>query len=214
MTVSPKKKVNPLLKFVLEMGPLGLFFLANSKPALFTGLLAPALPAGLTPEKLAILTSTGVLMVSVVVALIASRALTRQWPVMPVVTAVAVLFFGGLTFIFQDKLFIQLKPTIVNGLFGCALLIGLAMNKLLLPAALDSVLHLDEQGWRKLTLRWGLFFFVLAGLNEAVRLTQSWDFWAGFKSFGIMPLTVIFALSQTPLIMKHEVKAEDEKEHF
>ncbi|MBB4197389.1 septation protein A [Rhodoblastus sphagnicola] len=212
--MSSQKKINPFLKLVLEMGPLALFFLANSKPALFAGLFGPLLPAGLPPEKLAMLTSTGVLMVSVVIALIASWVLTRQWPVMPLVTAVAVLFFGGLTFFFQDKTFIQLKPTIVNGLFGSALLIALAFNKLLLPAALDSVLHLDEQGWRKLTFRWGLFFFVLAGLNEAVRLTQTWDFWAGFKSFGIMPLTLVFALAQTPLIMKHEIKADEEKEHF
>jgi intracellular septation protein len=209
-----QKKVNPLLKFVLEMGPLGLFFLANSRPSLFSWLVAPVLPAGLPHEKFAVLTSTAVLMISVVAALIASRALTRQWPIMPLVTAVAVLFFGALTFAFQDKIFIQLKPTIVNGLFGTALLAGLAFGKLLLPAALDSVLHLDEEGWKKLTLRWGLFFYFLAGANEVVRLTQSWDFWAAFKAFGIMPLTLVFAVAQTPLIMKHEVKAEDEKEHF
>jgi intracellular septation protein len=209
-----KKKINPLLKFSLELGPLVLFFLANSRPALFSWLLAPALPAGLPPEKIAILTSTAVLMASVVVALVASWVLTKHWPIMPLVTAVAVLFFGGLTFAFQDKTFIQLKPTIVNLLFGSALLIGMALKKLLLPVALDSVLHLDEEGWKKLTLRWGLFFFVLAGLNEAVRLTQSWDSWAAFKSFGIMPLTLVFALAQTPLIMRHEIKAEDEKEHF
>lgn len=208
------KRVNPLLKFGLELGPLVLFFLANSKPALFSWLVAPALPAGLPAEKIAILTSTAVLMASVVVALVASWVLTKHWPIMPLVTAVAVLFFGGLTFAFQDKTFIQLKPTIVNLLFGSALLIGLALDKLLLPIALDSVLHLDEEGWKKLTLRWGVFFFVLAGLNEAVRLTQSWDVWTGFKSFGIMPLTLVFALAQTPLIMKHEVKAEEEKEHF
>jgi intracellular septation protein len=216
MTVpsSARPKVNPLLKLVLEMGPLVLFFLANSKPDLFHWLVGPLIPQGTTPEKTAILTSTGVLMTAVVVALIASWVLTRHLPIMPIVTAVAVLFFGGLTFVFQDKTFIQIKPTIVNGLFGAALLGGLAFGKLLLPVALDSVLHLDEEGWRKLTLRWGLFFFVLAGLNEFVRLTQSWDFWAGFKSFGIMPLTIIFALAQTPLIMKHEIKPEAEPEHF
>jgi intracellular septation protein len=213
MTSVTKKKVSPLLKFLLELGPLVLFFIANSKPALFSWLVAPVVPAGLPAEKVAVLTSTAVLMVSVVAALIASLALTRRWPIMPVVTAVAVLIFGGLTFLFQDKLFIQLKPTIVNGMFGAILLIGLAFNKLLLPAALDSVLHLDEEGWRKLSLRWGVFFFFLAGLNEAVRLTQSWDVWTGFK-IGLMPLTLIFALAQTPLIMQHEVKAEDEKEHF
>ncbi len=209
-----RKKVNPLLKLVLEMGPLVLFFLANSKPALFHGLVGGFLPENLPPEKVTMLTATAVLMVAVVAALVASWVLTRHLPVMPVVTAVAVLFFGGLTFVFQDKTFIQLKPTIVNCLFGAALLGGLAFGKLLLPVALDSVMHLDEAGWRKLTVRWGFFFFVLAGLNEFVRLTQSWDFWAGFKSFGIMPLTVIFALAQTPLILKHEIKPEAEGEHF
>jgi intracellular septation protein len=209
-----RKKVNPLLKLVLEMGPLVLFFLANSKPALFHWLVGGFFPESLPAEKVTMLTSTGVLMAAVLVALVASWVLTKHLPIMPVVTAIAVLFFGGLTFFFQDKTFIQLKPTIVNGLFGAALLGGLAFGKLLLPVALDSVLHLDEEGWRKLTLRWGLFFFLLAGLNEFVRLTQSWDFWAGFKSFGIMPLTVIFALAQTPLILKHEIKAEAEEPHF
>jgi intracellular septation protein len=209
-----QKKVNPFLKLALEMGPLVLFFLANSKPALFHWLVGGLLPENLPPEKATMLTSTGVLMAAVVVALAASWVLTKHLPIMPVVTAIAVLFFGGLTFFFQDKTFIQIKPTIVNGLFGAILLGALAFGKLLLPVALDSVLHLDEEGWRKLTVRWGLFFFVLAGLNEFVRLTQSWDFWAGFKSFGIMPLTVVFALAQTPLIMKHEIKPEAEPEHF
>ncbi len=213
-SAAERKKVNPLLKLVLEMGPLVLFFLANSKPKLFQWLVGGVLPANLPPEKITMLTATAVLMVAVVAALIASWALTKHLPIMPVVTAVAVLFFGALTFVFQDKTFIQLKPTIVNCLFGAALLGGLAMDKLLLPVALDSVMHLDEQGWRKLTLRWGLFFFVLAGLNEFVRLTQSWDFWAAFKSFGVMPLTVIFALAQTPLILKHEIKPEAEEQHF
>ncbi len=209
-----RKKVNPLLKLVLEMGPLVLFFLANSKPALFHWLIAGFLPEGLPVEKVGMLTSTAVLMVAVVAALIASWALTKHLPIVPVVTAIAVLFFGGLTFVFQDKTFIQLKPTIVNCLFGGALLGGLAFDKLLLPVALDSVMHLDEEGWRKLTVRWGFFFFVLAALNEGVRLTQSWDFWTGFKSFGVMPLTVIFAIAQTPLILKHEIKPEAEPEHF
>jgi intracellular septation protein len=213
-TVDEHKKVNPLLKLVLEMGPLVLFFLANSKPALFHWLVVGFLPKDLPAEKVTMLTSTGVLMAAVLVALVASWVLTKHLPIMPVVTAVAVLVFGGLTFFFQDKTFIQLKPTIVNLLFGGVLLGALAFGKLLLPVALDSVLHLDEEGWRKLTFRWGLFFFVLAGLNEGVRLTQSWDFWTGFKSFGIMPLTLVFALLQTPLILKHEIKPEAEQEHF
>src|SRR5271166_1893014 len=120
-----RKKINPLLKLALEMGPLVLFFLANSKPGLFGWLVGGFLPENLPAEKVTML--------------------TKHLPIMPVVTAIAVLFFGGLTFFFQDKTFIQLKPTIVNCLFGAALLGGLAFGKLLLPVALDSVMHLDEE---------------------------------------------------------------------
>ncbi len=84
-----------------------------------------------------------------------------------------VLVFGGLTLLLQDDHFIKLKPTIVNSLFGAVLLIGLALGKPLLPYVLDSVFQLDDEGWRKLTFRWGLFFFVLAALNEAIWRTQT-----------------------------------------
>jgi intracellular septation protein len=194
---NPRPKVNPFLKLVLEMGPLVAFFITNSKFGIF--------PA------------TGVLMACVVATLIASYVLTKHWPVMPVVTCVAVLFFGALTFFFHDELFIKLKPTIVNTIFGGVLLGALAFNKLLLPIVLDSVMSLTEEGWRKLTVRWGLFFFALAILNEIVWRTQTTDFWVSFKTFGIMPLTIVFALTQVPIIMKHELKdeeAEKAPEHF
>jgi intracellular septation protein len=211
---SAKKKLDPTLKLVLELGPLILFFLANSRPALFHWLLGPFLPDGITPEKTAILTATGVLMIAVLAALLVSWFLTRHLPVMPVVTAIAVTVFGALTFVFQDKSFIQIKLTVIDCLFGAALLGGLAFGKLLLPVALDSVMHLDEDGWRKLTLRWGLFFFALAGLNEILRHSLSWDNWVKFKTFGVLPLTVVFALAQTTLILKHEIKPEADTEHF
>lgn len=182
----PAAKINPALKLALEMGPLALFFFTNYKFGIF--------PA------------TGVLMAGVVVALAASYVLTKKLPIMPMVTAVAVLFFGGLTFYFNDDHFIKIKPTIVNVIFGTALLGGLAMGKPLLPLVFDSMLKLTGEGWRKLTFRWGVFFFVLAALNEYVWRTQSNDFWVSFKVFGIMPLTLLFTLSQVPLIMKHEDK--------
>ena len=191
----PKRpKQNPALKLALEMGPLVLFFIANARFGIYI--------------------ATGVLMVGVVAALAASWLLTRHVPVMPLVTAVAVLVFGGLTFIFQGELFIKMKPTIVNTIFGSVLLIALAMGKPLLPVVLDSVMRLTETGWKILTLRWGLFFFVLAGINEVVWRTQTTDFWVSFKVFGTMPLTVVFALAQLPLMMKHELKDEDEPEHW
>jgi intracellular septation protein len=94
----------------------------------------------------------------------------------------------------------------VNSLFGVVLLGGLAFGRPLLPVVLDTVFQLDDAGWRKLTFRWGLFFFALAAINEIVWRTQTTDFWVNFKVFGIMPLTLAFALSQTPLILRHEVK--------
>ncbi len=135
---------------------------------------------------------------------------------MPVVTAVAVVFFGALTFYFKDPTFIKMKPTVINCIFGAALLGGLAFDKPLLPVVLDSALHLDADGWRKLTFRWGLFFFVLAALNEVVWRTQSDIFWAGFKVFGTMPLTLVFRfVAGAALIMKHEAKpATPQDEHF
>ena len=148
-------------------------------------------------------------------ALIASYAIVRRVPAMPLVTAVAVLVFGALTFYFNNPVFIKVKPTIVNCIFGAVLLGGLLFNRSLLSVLLDSALHLDETGWRKLTFRWGLFFFVLAALNEIVWRTQSDTFWAAFKVFGTMPLTLVFALTQVPLILKHELKPDEpEPEHF
>lgn len=202
---------NAGLKLVLEMGPLILFFLADKWPQIFAPLFRPLVPAGLlSGDKAGILTATCVLMASVVAALAVSYAITRRLPVMPLVTAVAVLVFGSLTLLFDNDLFIKVKPTLVNAIFGTALIGGLIFGKPLLPVMLDTVLHLTETGWRKLTLRWGLFFFLLAALNEAVWRTQSTDTWVAFKAFGIMPLTVVFALSQVPLIMKHEAKSEKE----
>ena len=145
-------------------------------------------------------------MVGVVVSLGIAYALTRRIPTMPLVTAVAVLFFGGLTLYFDDPVFIKMKPTIVNIIFGTALLVALAFGKPLLPVVLDVALNLDRRGWEKLTLRWGVFFFVLAALNEVVWRTQSDQVWATFKVFGTMPITIVFALAQIPLILRHELK--------
>ena len=175
--------VNPFLKLALEMGPLVVFFFVNARWGIFW--------------------ATGIFMLAAPIALAASWWLTRRLAIMPVVTLVVVLVFGGLTLALQDELFIKMKPTIVNALFGTVLLGGLAFGRPLLGYVLDSVFQLDAEGWRKLTLRWGLFFFFLAAVNEVVWRSFSTDFWVGFKVFGIMPLTIAFTLTQMPLIQRH-----------
>ena len=122
---------------------------------------------------------------------------------MPIVSAVIVVVFGGLTLVLQNETFIKLKPTIIYVLFGGVLLGGLAFGKPLLGMVFDSVFHLTDEGWRKLTLRWALFFFALAVLNEIVWRTQSTDFWVSFKVFGVLPLTFVFAALQYPLLKKY-----------
>jgi intracellular septation protein len=103
----------------------------------------------------------------------------------------------------------MVKPTIIYGLFGSVLLAGYLFDKQFLAVVFDSVFHLTEEGWRKLTLRWALFFFALAALNEVIRNTQSEAFWIGFKVFGFIPLTFVFAALQYPLLMRYAAEPTD-----
>jgi len=190
------KAVNPLLKLALEFGPLAIFFFANSYGDRLLGVA----------EDRRIFVATGIFIAASLIALALSRALMGYLPRMAIVNAIVVTVFGGLTLALDDAFFIKVKPTIVNALFGSVLLGGLLFGRALLSLVLETVLQLDEEGWRKLTFRWGLFFFVLAAINEVVWRTQTQDFWVAFKVWGVMPLTMAFALAQTPLILKHEIK--------
>jgi intracellular septation protein len=145
-------------------------------------------------------------MVAVLAALVASYVLTRHLPIMPVVTAIIVLVFGALTLILHNDLFIKIKPTIIYVLFGAVLLGGLLFGKSLLGVVFDSLFHLTEEGWRKLTLRWALFFLALAVLNEIVWRNTSTDLWVNFKVFGVVPLTLVFGALQYPLLRKYAVE--------
>jgi intracellular septation protein len=189
-TVAPprRKALNPMLKFALELGPLALFFIAYGRLGIFA--------------------ATGVLMASVLVTLAVSYAMLRRFPIMPLITAVIVLIFGSLTLVLHDETLIKIKPTALYILFGAALFVGLWLKKPLLKILFDGALHVTDEGWRKLTWRWAFFFLALAVLNEIVWRTQTTDMWVKFKTFGFLPLTLLFALAQAPLIMKYETKDE------
>jgi intracellular septation protein len=177
-----------LLKLAVEIGPLVVFFIVNARAGIFWG--------------------TGVFMVATIVSLIASRFMFGHIPVMPLISGACVVVFGGLTLWLQDDHFIKIKPTIVNALFAAALFGGLFAGHSLLKVVFGEVFRLNEDGWRKLTLRWACFFTFLAVLNEVVWRTVSTDTWVSFKVFAIMPLTMVFALSQIGLLKAHEIPAD------
>jgi len=193
-----RREMNPILKFALELGPLVVFFFANNR----ADAIAAAFPAlGALGGPLFV--ATALFMAATVVALAVSWSMTRTLPVMPLVSGVFVVVFGFLTLWLQNETFIKMKPTIVNGLFAAILLGGLAFGKPLLGYVFDQAFKLDDDGWRKLTFRWGLFFVVLAVLNEVVWRNFSTDAWAAFKVWGTMPITTGFMLLQIPLLKRH-----------
>jgi intracellular septation protein len=188
-TPAKPKALNPALKFALELGPLALFFLSYAKFGIFA--------------------ATGVMMVTVLITLAVSYAMLRRIPIMPLVTAVIVTIFGSLTLLYHDETLIKIKPTVLYSLFAAALFFGQVFNKPMLKIMFDGALHLTAEGWRKLTWRWAFFFLFLAALNELVWRTQTTEHWVTFKSFGFLPLTILFALAQAPLITKFETKDDD-----
>lgn len=173
-----------LLKLLLEVGPLGVFFLTNSYRGILWG--------------------TGAFMVVTVIALIASRVLFGRIPRMPLISGFFVVVFGGLTLALNDEMFIKMKPTIVNTLFATILFGGLFAGQSLLKYLFGEVFRLREPGWRVLTFRWACFFVLLAILNEIVWRNFSTDFWISFKLWGILPLTMVFAASQLPLLERYK----------
>lgn len=178
------------VKLAVEIGPLIVFFAAYK----FGGLMA----------------STGAVMVATIVAAIVSHLVLRKIPPMLWVTLVVVLIFGGLTLLTGKGMFFYMKPTIVMALFSAVLLGGLAMGKVLLKMLMSSALEMDDTGWRKLTLRFGLFFAAIAVLNEIIWRTQPEPIWIDFKAFGILGLNFLFMLTQIPLVLRHQVKTPAE----
>jgi intracellular septation protein len=177
------------LKLVIEFMPLGLFFLASTQYGFWV--------------------STAVLMVATVISLGLTWYLFRQLALMAIITAITSIVAGGFTLIWSDPHYVQMKPTIVGFVFASILMTGLILRKPLFKVLLGQNLNLTEEGWRVLTWVWFGYFVFISILNEYIWRTNSWEFWAAFKAFGLMPLTVLFALPQMYLLRRYAPKDQN-----
>jgi len=143
-------------------------------------------------------------MAAVLLALAIGYLLEKKISPMPLFTAVLVMIFGGLTLYLKNDIFIKMKPTVLYGFFGAVLLGGLSVNRLFIKYVFAQAFELDETGWKKLTVRWGVFFLALGAVNEVVWRSTNTETWVAFKVWGIIPLIFLFALAQTPLLIKHQ----------
>ena len=178
--------MNQGVKLLVEMGPLVVFFAGNWFGGIFFG--------------------TGVFMVATIISLAVSWTLTRKIAMVPLVSAVFVALFGALTLYLQSDLFIKVKVTLINALFGAVLLGGAAFGKSYLKLVMGEAMKLTDEAWRTLSLRWGIFFFAMAGLNEIVWRNFSTDQWVNFKVFGLLPLTLVFAVANAPYMTRHRIE--------
>lgn len=181
-SAEPQSTKAQFMRLALEIGPLIAFFIANARLGIFIG--------------------TAIFMAATAIAIVISLMREKRLPLMPIISCGFVMLFGGLTLWMEDATFIKIKPTVVNLLFAAILLIGVAVGRHPMKLVMGSVLELTAEGWRTLTLRWGLFFIVLAALNEVVWRNVSTDTWVTFKLAGLMPLSIAFGMAQIPLIMR------------
>ncbi len=181
--------MHPHLKLALNFGPLLIFFVANTMLGIFT--------------------ATAVFMAVMLIVLAIEFAVERKVSFMPLLTAGLVLVFGGLTLWLSNDIFIKIKPTILYTMFAAVLLGGLAFNRLFIRLLFGQMLHLSDPAWRTLTWRWSLFFIALAIANEIVWRHVSTNIWVAFKVWAVFPLTVLFAMAQTPFIMRHQIEGEE-----
>ena len=181
--------MNPQLRrLALDLGPLILFFATFQYAGIFA--------------------ATGIFMVAVLTSLALGWHLEKKLSPIPLVTAILVVIFGGLTLYLHNDTFIKVKLTVLYVIFGTTLLVGLRFNRIFIKYVFAEAFDLTEKGWRGLTWRWGIFFLSLAALNEAVWRNTSTATWVSFKVWGIMSLIFLFALAQTPFLLKHHTDPE------
>ena len=178
-----------LIKFLTDFGPLLIFFIIyfnNSQN------LKVAIPP---------------FILATIISLIVVYFLEKKVPMVPLISCTLIVIFGGLTLYFNNKIFFYMKPTIINIIFAVTLIFGKYFtNKNLLKIFFQNSINLDNIGWEKLTYRWIYFFIFVAILNEIIWRTQSELFWVNFKVWGLLPISLLFAVIQVPLINKHKLK--------
>jgi intracellular septation protein len=205
---APKK--SGWLNLVVDYGPILLFFLVYRH-------YSPSDKEDSISEVLAVIKSTGVFMVAAIIALIVSKWKLGKVSPMLLLSTGLIVFFGALTIFLRDAFYIQIKPTAIYLMFGAALLVGVAKGKPLLKYLLEAAFEgLDDKGWMILSRNWGLFFLLLAGLNEGFRQFLSFGGWLQAKLYVFLPLSFIFTFLHMPMLMRHgmgdDAKADPPKD--
>ena len=176
------------IKFITDFGPLLIFFIFYYQSGLNLRVAIPPL------------------IIATLLSLAIIYLLEKKVAFMPLASGIVITFFGGLTLYFDNPVFIYIKPTIINILFGLALLFGkFFTNEPILKKMLGKSMQLTDEGWKILNFRWVYFFFGLALINEVIWRTQSEEFWVNFKVWGILPLTIIFTAFQISIINKYKL---------
>jgi intracellular septation protein len=177
-----------LLKFITDFGPLLIFFVVYSKSGKNLNIAIPPL------------------IIATIIAVLVSYVVEKKIPYIPLIGGIIISIFGGLTLYFNNPVFLYMKPTIINIIFGLALAFeGFFTKEHILKKMLGKSISLSDEGWKALTIRWMFFFFSLALLNEYVWRTQTEEFWVNFKVWGILPITLVFTAFQVFLINKYKI---------
>ncbi|WP_404370054.1 inner membrane-spanning protein YciB [Sphingomonas sp. MMS24-J45] len=186
-------------RLAIDIGPIAVFFLVN--------FLTPGL------DIVKLVAGTAAFMIASIAAMVYSLVRTGHISPMLWLTGTLVLVFGGLTLYFHNKDFIQIKPTVIYAMLSAILIFGLLTGRPFLALFLEAAYPgLSETGWRRLTINWAAFFAFLAVLNEIVRHEFSYNFWLGFKLWGVIPLTLLFAFANIPMLMKYGFTVGDDEE--
>ena len=187
-----KKSPNSTIKFLYDYLPLIVFFLSYK----FSNSAQP------------LITATIFMVLTTLIALVICYLLTRTIPMVALISAIILTIFGALTVTMENEIFIKTKPTAINLIFAVILFYGFFAKKPFLSYLLEGQIKMSKEAWLQLSLRWALFFVFLAIVNEVVWRYTSTDFWVEFKLFGMMPLSLIFTISQIPFMVREMKKLE------